>query len=626
MRSTFWDVVKRWFGKRRKSSRCKNSALTTRLDLQPLEERRLMAIRVWTGLGADTNWSTAANWSASIKPVVGDDLVFPAGPVQTNSNNDLAAGTRINTLRIGGSGYNITGNNISLYGGLTANYTTGSSSVANSITLVNAQTFVVANSAASLTLSGTVDTANLIGTTNLLGTATITGLGTSALTIDGSGTLIEAPGGVIAGDGSITKLGDGTAFFQGTNSFTGVVDIRQGIVKISNSAALGNTDGFTQVTSGASLQLQGSINVNEPLSIRDGGIGFGSGNSPSGMGALNSLAGSNAWNGGIELASTAAISVESGTLDVGGVISAPISQTRNLVKLGGGTLRLSGAQPNLFTGTTTVISGTLQLNKSPGVNAIPGSLVIGDIISGDNNATVQWLNHHQLPETDFYSTSQLAVSVNPSGVLDLNGFTDAIGLLNMSTGPTFSADVQTGSTGQMILTGTVSVNNSVTAGSSGVSPAATITGNVDLGTLYSGVGGATQARQFIVGDSQTPDIAADLVISANVTGGNIQLEKIGVGTMRLSGSNTYTGATVLSGGFLELGGNSALGTGLLSIQGASNPGLIAVGGNVTLQNNVSLDGNVTLLGSNDLTFSGSTTMTGNTNHIINVMNPNQQLV
>ncbi len=585
-----------------------------------------MAIRVWTGLGADTNWSTAANWSANIQPVVGDDLVFPTGPVQTTANNDLAEGTRFNTVRIGGSGYNITGNNISLYGGLTANHSSGSSIFAAPITLVNAQTFVVANSAASLTLSGTVDTANLIGTTNLLGTATITSLGTSALTFDGSGTLIEAPTGVIAGDGSITKLGDGTVFLQGTNTFTGVVDIRQGIVKISNAAALGNTDGFTQVGSGASLQMQGSITVNEPLSIRDGGIGFGAGNSPTSMGALNSLAGTNVWSGGIELASTAAISVESGSLDIGGVISAPLSQVRNLIKLGGGTLQLSGTQANLFTGTTTVVAGTLQLNKSSGVNALPGSLVIGDIISSDNNATVQWLNHHQLPETDFFGTALVAVSVNPSGVIDLNGYTDAIGLLNMSTGPTFSADVMTGSTGQIILTGTVAVNGSAPAGSSGLSPAATITGNVDLGALYSGVGGATQARQFLVGDSQTPDIAADLIVSANITGGNIQLEKSGLGTIRLSGTNTYTGSTVLYGGFVELGNDSALGTGLLSIQGASNPGLIAVGGNVTLQNNVSLDGNVTLLGSNDLTFSGATTMTGNTNHIINVMNPNQQLV
>ncbi|MEP6705839.1 MAG: hypothetical protein ABJB34_13615, partial [Acidobacteriota bacterium] len=40
------------------------------------------AVRTWDGGGADTNWQTAANWSADVAPAANDDLVFPAVAAQ----------------------------------------------------------------------------------------------------------------------------------------------------------------------------------------------------------------------------------------------------------------------------------------------------------------------------------------------------------------------------------------------------------------------------------------------------------------------------------------------------------------------------------------------------------------
>ncbi|MBM3892662.1 MAG: hypothetical protein FJ388_26385, partial [Verrucomicrobia bacterium] len=52
----------------------------------------------WTGLGADANWSTAANWGG-LAPVNGDDLFFGA-PLQTANFDDIAG------LTIGGLTFN----------------------------------------------------------------------------------------------------------------------------------------------------------------------------------------------------------------------------------------------------------------------------------------------------------------------------------------------------------------------------------------------------------------------------------------------------------------------------------------------------------------------------------------
>ena len=45
-------------------------------------------------------------------PLAGDDLIFPDSAAHKTNFNDLAAGTRFNTLQFTGSGYAITGNPI----------------------------------------------------------------------------------------------------------------------------------------------------------------------------------------------------------------------------------------------------------------------------------------------------------------------------------------------------------------------------------------------------------------------------------------------------------------------------------------------------------------------------------
>src|SRR5215467_4958067 len=77
----------------------------TRLQLEVLEDRICPSVRVWTGLGADANWSTAANWAGNVAPQADDNLVFPAGASQATNTNNFAAGTRFRSLTIQGGAY-----------------------------------------------------------------------------------------------------------------------------------------------------------------------------------------------------------------------------------------------------------------------------------------------------------------------------------------------------------------------------------------------------------------------------------------------------------------------------------------------------------------------------------------
>src|SRR5262249_6359750 len=51
--------------------------------LEPLEERRLLAVKTWTGLCANDLWDNPNNWRGGLIPTAGDDVVFPASQNRT---------------------------------------------------------------------------------------------------------------------------------------------------------------------------------------------------------------------------------------------------------------------------------------------------------------------------------------------------------------------------------------------------------------------------------------------------------------------------------------------------------------------------------------------------------------
>jgi autotransporter-associated beta strand protein len=211
--------------------------------LERLEDRSLMAVLLWKG-GTDANLSTPANWVGSVAPQQDDSLVFPAS-ANLNITNDFAAGTRFRAITISASGYNISGNSITLLEGVTYNSSGAAATVTVPLTLSAGASIISANTLATLNL-GKID----LGVGN-------------TLTSDGKGNINVAD--VISGSGGagIIKQGDGVLTLAGANTFDGAVSINQGVLSVTNSAGLGagtaTAGGGTFVNPGAQLQVSNNV-------------------------------------------------------------------------------------------------------------------------------------------------------------------------------------------------------------------------------------------------------------------------------------------------------------------------------------------------------------------------------
>ena len=228
---------------------------------------------------------------------------------------------------------------------------------------------------------------------------------------------------------------------------------------------------------------------------------------------------------------------------------------------------------------TTVNSGNLLLAKTGSVNAIAGG---GLTIGGASNtaATVQYTGD----STDMMGAG--TVIINGRGSLDFNGKTDSIGnVAIVSTGATTSNPtpiINTAGGGNLTI-GTLSITpvegfTSIVNSSTGTltlggditftavtTGRAQISGNLDLGS-------ATRTFAVGLGTGASYDVLVDGSISS--TAGAFGITKDGAGRMILSGANTFSGATLISAGTLQIGNGGATGT-LSSASSITNNGILA---------------------------------------------------
>lgn len=108
-----------------------------------------------------------------------------------------------------------------------------------------------------------------------------------------------------------------------------------------------------------------------------------------------------------------------GTLGYGGII-ANNGGTNTLTKTGVGILTLSGTTANTYTGVTTVALGTLELNKTAGVDAIAGDGAndknVPDVAI--NGGTLRLMADNQLGNNVFITMT--------AGTFSLNGKNETI--------------------------------------------------------------------------------------------------------------------------------------------------------------------------------------------------------
>ena len=178
--------------------------------------------------------------------------------------------------------------------------------------------------------------------------------------------------------GYLTKVGGGALILAGDNSdFTRHMDVAAGVVRLTHADGVPG-DYFHVRNAGATVELAGGISVPaDKILYLSGGAA-----SPD-VATFHSASGHNVWNGEVRLHNDEGnrnIGVAAGSsLTLAGVVSQSGSN-RNLVKIGDGTLVLSGTTS--YTGGTTVREGVLAV--ASGI-ALPGPV----LATGDGSLTIE---------------------------------------------------------------------------------------------------------------------------------------------------------------------------------------------------------------------------------------------
>ncbi|EBU8395934.1 AIDA autotransporter-like protein ShdA [Salmonella enterica subsp. enterica serovar Kentucky] len=411
----------------------------------------------------------------------------------------------------------------------------------------------------------------------------------------------------ISGSGQVVKSGDKTLTLSGANSYTGGTTISGGTLVASNVEALGTGD----VTDNATLELNTGGDFDNAIS--GSGQVVKSGDKTLTLSGANSYSGATTISGGT-LVATNVDALGSGDvtddatleLNTGGTFDNAISGSGQVVKSGDETLTLSGT--NTYSGGTLISGGTLVASNVEALgtgdvtndavlelntggtfdNAISGS---GQVVkSGDKMLTLSGANSYS-GGTLISDGTLVASNVEALGSGDVTN--DAV--LELNTGGTFD-NVISGS-GKVEKSGddalTLSGSNTYTGGTL-ISGGTLVASNVEaLGT-----GDVT--------DNATLALNAGGDFTNNI-GGTGRVEKSGDQTLTLSGSNTYTGGTLISSGTLVATSVDALGTG-----NVTNNATLALNTGGDFINNIGGTGRVEKSGDDALTLSGSNTYTGGT--------------
>ncbi|MBB5030452.1 autotransporter-associated beta strand repeat-containing protein [Prosthecobacter vanneervenii] len=358
---------------------------------------------------------------------------------------------------------------------------------------------------------------------------------------------------VISGSGAVSQAGVGTTILNGANTYTGATTVSTGVLNIQNATALGTTAAGTTVLSGTALQIQGGIVVGaEALTLNGTGV--------SNDGALRNISGTNTYGGLVTLGSSSRINSDAGALTlsntgtitgsglaltVGGAGNTTINSiigtgTGTLTKDGAGTLALTAA--STYTGVTTISAGTLS------VGTIGNGGVAGNLGQASNAAANLVFDGGTLQYTGSTATSDRAFTINAGKTATIDTSND-LTLVGATGAATTGALTKTGS-GALILTGVSTYTGTTT---------------ISAGTLQVGAGGTTGALAsgsaiinngtLVFNRSNTVTQGSDFNSVISGSGG---LTQAGSGTLRLTGSNTFTGNVNVTSGTLEISGTGGI--------------------------------------------------------------------
>ncbi len=523
-----------------------------------------------------------------------EGLVFTGGSSTVNSVITGSAGV----TTFGPGTLTLTGAN-TFTGGLNINQGTLSISSANQLgagivtlnggTLVSTattsisagQAFVMGVAGGTISPAASTSLTINTGVTGTAGTLVKSGAGTLILSSTAAGTLptfIDVTQGVL-------QLSGG-AFAVDKMQGSGLITVRSGAtLSISNDHGLGGSNGgMTEsvVIAGGTLNLNAFDQYFNNLNLQGAQVNVAN---------TGSLRPSNAGNFFINGTATSTItgtgdgqidltfdSLNLNVMDVTGtsaadlILALPVngassSFTFNLNGTGTGTVAVNGT--NTYVGATNISSGTFQVGNASALGGVASLPVVG--------------------------TNDTYVSGN--GVLDLNGFTNinesiklsGTGILGggalvnssasaASIGSGIAGIIQTaggtgnptitvtggGGTGAMITAAAGVSNYTITQSGSGFTSTPTLTFSTGTYAATAVLAGVVLTGDASIGGSG--DIAINGIISES--GGSRALQKVGSNTLQLNNLNTYTGATVVSAGMLQVGsaGVGQTGSGAVTVQ------------------------------------------------------------
>ncbi|WP_166430657.1 beta strand repeat-containing protein, partial [Polymorphobacter arshaanensis] len=415
----------------------------------------------------------------------------------------------------------------------------------------------------------------------------------------------------------------GTQNFQGLEFTTNNYVLNSGTLNATTAGfiAVGVTDAtINSDITGAALakQLTGNLNLGgnnsfASLDIQDGmvtaftntALGAGPVTMASGTtlraGATVALANDVAFNG----AST--VDTQTFGLTLNGVLTGSGAVTKN----GSGTLFLTN-NSNSYSGGTTVTGGTVNVTVNNALGTGNVALNAGTTLQA--GATVVLANDVALVGNSTLDTQANNMTLN--GIVSGGGQMTKIGsgMLTLNNANTYSG-------GTLLNVGTINVGNDSALGTASLTMAGATT--LQAGTTVA------LANNVILNGSSTIDTQAFGMTLGGVVSGTGPMNKIGTGTLTLNNSNTYTGPTNLNFGTINVGTNTALGTGQLNMAGgtilqAGVSGLVMTntiatlaGGRIdqgsgTFQLNgvISGVGSISTIGTGNLILGGNNTFSG----------------
>ena len=420
----------------------------------------------------------------------------------------------------------------------------GSLGAATVNVLQNATVYVAsptANHPAAITLNGG-DTGESAGQLRLDAGSTWSGTVTLAGDITGTGDgFIGSTGGTNTISGAInesggakalSKVGGGKIISTVANGYTGATNILGGTLTIQNVGGLSGAG--TTVANNASLELDGGLDMpTESLNLTGGGAGAG--------GALRSASGNNTWNGAITTAGVCRIEAVADLLTLDENITLPAPGGSNQLTLqgagnidvngtisdntgGAGTLSSSANgdgirtlhAANDYTGPTNINGGKLVITNAQALGTTDG----GTSIAGEGFGGGSLV----LPGGLTISGEALTLGGRKDATIDNPH------LINQSGNNTWTGDMT-------FNIGGLDYNIESQAG------LLTISGQISGG----GIGSTRNLK--LMGDGNG-EVSGAIINGTGTT--LVQITKRGGGTWTLSGTNLYSGNTVIEDGTIAL--------------------------------------------------------------------------